>query len=73
MVGVKIGETKLGKTLLRMWFPLVVFSIFMILLIGKMSCMIVFWQISLEWAGLFSSTVHKLVFGYLVHFLFKGL
>ena len=35
MDGVKIGETKLGKTLLRMWFPFVVFSIFMILLIGK--------------------------------------
>ena len=35
MDGVKIGETKLGKTLHRMWFPFVVFSIFMILLIGK--------------------------------------
>ena len=35
MDGVKIGETKLGKTLLRMWFPIVVFSIFMILMIGK--------------------------------------
>ena len=35
MDGVKIGETKLGKTLLRMWFPFVIFSIFMILLIGK--------------------------------------
>ena len=35
MDGVNIRETKLGKTLLRMWFPFVVFSIFMILLIGK--------------------------------------
>lgn len=35
MDGVKIGETKMGKTLLRMWFPFVVFSIFMTLLVGK--------------------------------------
>ena len=35
MDGIKIEGTKLGKTLQRLWFPVVVFSIFMILLIGK--------------------------------------
>ena len=35
MDGIKIEETKMGKILHRLWFPVVVFSIFMILLIGK--------------------------------------
>ena len=33
--GVKIIEGKMGRVWMRMWFPLFVFSIFMILLIGK--------------------------------------
>ena len=30
-----IGKSKIGKILLRMWFPMLVFTIFMFLLIGK--------------------------------------
>ena len=35
MDGMKLGEGKMGKTILRMWFPMMVFSIFMFLLVGK--------------------------------------
>ena len=35
MDGMKLGEGKMRKTVLRMWFPMMVFSIFMLLLVGK--------------------------------------
>lgn len=35
MDGVKILEGKLGRVLIRMWFPVFVFSVFIILLLGK--------------------------------------
>jgi hypothetical protein len=33
--GVKVLDGKMGRVWMRMWFPLLVFSIFMILLVGK--------------------------------------
>ena len=33
--GVKILDGKMGRVWMRMWFPLLVFSVFMILLVGK--------------------------------------
>jgi hypothetical protein len=33
--GVKILDGKMGRVWMRMWFPLLVFSIFMVLLVGK--------------------------------------
>ena len=68
-------KTKLnwGKTLHRLWFPFVVFSIFMILLIGKDRTVIVSLQIFQELVGLFLNTDHRLVFGFQVLFLLKDL
>ena len=73
MDGVKIGPTKLGKTLLRMWFPFVVFSIFMILLIGKNELYDRFLANFSGVGRVIFEYGSRLVFGCLVHFLFKDL
>ena len=48
-----IGKSKIGKILLRMWFPMLVFTIFMFLLIGKEELYGRFLSNFSEWVGSF--------------------